>query len=49
MSHFTRVRARLRDPELLAATLRATGYPSVEVHDRPQRLNGWAARPRRPR
>jgi hypothetical protein len=41
MSHFTRVRTTLRDPALLAAALRASGYATVEVHDRPQKLHGW--------
>lgn len=44
MSHFTRVRTTLRDPQLLAAALRTAGYPEVEVHERPQRLNGWGSR-----
>ena len=43
MSHFTRVRTTLRDPVLLAAALRATGYPTVEVHDQPRELNGWGS------
>lgn len=41
MSHFTRVRTTLRDPQLLAAALKASGYSAVEVHDRPQTLHGW--------
>jgi hypothetical protein len=41
MSHFTRVRTTLRDPVLLAAALRASGYATVEVHDSPQKLHGW--------
>jgi hypothetical protein len=43
MSHFTRVRTTLRDRDTLAAALRAAGYPTVEVHDGPQRLHGWGA------
>ena len=42
MSHFTRVRTTLRDPQLLETALQAVGYARVEVHDTPQRLNGWA-------
>ena len=38
MSHFTRVRTTLRDPQVLAAALKAVGYPQVEVHDSPQQL-----------
>jgi hypothetical protein len=41
MSNFTRVRTTLRDRDILAAALRAAGYPEVEVHDSPQRLQGW--------
>jgi Protein of unknown function (DUF1257) len=41
MSHFTRVRTTLRDPVLLAAALKASGYSAVEVHDHPQTLRGW--------
>jgi Protein of unknown function (DUF1257) len=44
MSHYTRVRTTLRDPQVLAAALRAAGYPAVEVHDSPQRLRGWGGR-----
>jgi hypothetical protein len=44
MSHFTRVRTTLRDPQMLAAALKAVGYPQVEVHDRPQQLHGWGGR-----
>jgi hypothetical protein len=43
MSHFTRVRTTLRDRDMLAAALRASGYPVVEVHDSPQRLSGWGS------
>lgn len=41
MSHFTRIRTRLRDPEILAAALREVGHPHVEVHDQPQTLYGY--------
>ena len=41
MSHFTRIRTRLRDAEVLAEALRAVGHPDVEVHDRPQTLYGY--------
>jgi hypothetical protein len=43
MSHFTRVRTTLRDPSMLAAALHTVGYPEVEVHERPQRLDGWGS------
>jgi hypothetical protein len=39
VSHFTRMRTSLRDPLVLAAALRETGYPEVEVHDSPQILH----------
>jgi hypothetical protein len=49
MSHFTRLRTKLRDPDLLAAALRRVGYPHVEAHETPQTLNGYQgdARPER--
>jgi uncharacterized protein DUF1257 len=49
MSHFTRVRTTLRDPELLAAALAAVGFATVETHDSPQTLYGYQgdARPER--
>ncbi|XVQ14409.1 DUF1257 domain-containing protein [Spirillospora sp. CA-255316] len=49
MSHFTRVRTALRDPDLLAAALAAVGFGEVEVHDAPQTLYGYRgdARPER--
>jgi hypothetical protein len=47
MSHFTRVRTTLRDPALLAAALRETGFRDVEVHDRPAQMHGWAGATRR--
>lgn len=43
MSHFTRVRTTLRDPQVLAAALNAVGYSRVEVHDSPEQLRGWGA------
>jgi hypothetical protein len=42
MSHFTRVRTTLRDAGLLAAALRETGFHTVEVHDKPAQMRGWA-------
>ncbi|MFC5753714.1 DUF1257 domain-containing protein [Actinomadura rugatobispora] len=49
MSHFTRVRTALREPDLLAAALAAVGFGEVEVHDAPQTLYGYRgdARPER--
>jgi hypothetical protein len=47
MSHFTRVRTTLRDPALLAAALRETGFRDVEVHAQPQQIRGWANATRR--
>jgi len=47
MSHFTRVRTTLRDPALLAAALKATGCLVVEVHEKPERMHGWAGATRR--
>ena len=49
MSHFTRVRTALREPDLLAAALTAVGFAEVEVHDTPQTLYGYLgdARPER--
>jgi hypothetical protein len=47
MSHFTRVRTTLRDADLLAAALKETGYPDVDVHDRAQTMRGWAGQRRR--
>jgi hypothetical protein len=44
MSHFTRMRTTLADPQLLATALRAAGYREVEVHETAQSLRGWAAR-----
>lgn len=41
MSHFTRVRTRLADAELLAEALASLGLSPVEVHDEPQPLHGW--------
>jgi hypothetical protein len=47
MSHFTRMRTTLRDPDLLAAALNEAGYPDVEVHDHAQKMRGWAGQTRR--
>jgi hypothetical protein len=49
MSHFTRMRTALRDPDVLAAALRAVGYPQAEVHEQPQVMFGYRgdARPER--
>lgn len=49
MSHFTRVRTTLRDPELLVAALASAGFGNVESHDAPQTLYGYRgdARPER--
>jgi hypothetical protein len=41
MSHFTRLRTRLRDADLLAGALRQVGYAHVEVHDTPRTLYGY--------
>lgn len=46
MSHFTRIRTRLADPEVLVMALHELGYPEVEVHDRPQTLYGYRGDPR---
>jgi hypothetical protein len=43
MSHFTRMRTTLRDPNVLAAALKETGYANVEVHDRPHAVRGWGS------
>jgi hypothetical protein len=49
MSHFTRVRTALRDPDLLVQALAAVGFTTVETHDTPQTLYGYQgdARPDR--
>ena len=49
MSHFTRMRTRLRDAGMLAAALAEVGYRQAEVHDEPQVLYGYRgdARPER--
>jgi Protein of unknown function (DUF1257) len=49
MSHFTRVRTKLRDPDLLVKALTAVGFTTVEAHDSPQTLYGYHgdARPER--
>jgi hypothetical protein len=41
MSHFTRVRTKLRDAETLVAALNAVGMTHVELHDQPQQLHGY--------
>jgi hypothetical protein len=41
MSHYTRLRTKLREARLLAAALEQVGVAPVEVHERPQRLTGW--------
>ncbi|MEV0218346.1 DUF1257 domain-containing protein [Streptomyces sp. NPDC050704] len=49
MSHFTRVRTALRDPDLLVQALATLGFTTVETHDTPQTLYGYQgdARPDR--
>jgi hypothetical protein len=49
MSHFTRVRTALREPDLLAQALATLGFTTVETHDTPQTLYGYQgdARPER--
>jgi hypothetical protein len=49
LSHFTRIRTQLRDPETLVAALAAVGHRQVEVHEQPQTLYGYRgdARPER--
>ncbi|MCX4706504.1 DUF1257 domain-containing protein [Streptomyces sp. NBC_01373] len=49
MSHFTRVRTALRDPDLLVQALATLGFTTVESHDTPQTLYGYQgdARPER--
>jgi hypothetical protein len=44
MSHFTRVRTALTDATVLAAALKHLGLTNIEVHDLPQRLQGYAGR-----
>jgi hypothetical protein len=41
MSHFTRVRTKLRDAEALVAALKAVGLSRVEVNEEPQQLYGY--------
>jgi len=41
MSHFTRVRTALREPDLLVQALAAVGFTTVETHDTPQTLYGY--------
>ncbi|MEO3840589.1 DUF1257 domain-containing protein [Streptomyces sp. B22F1] len=49
MSHFTRIRTKLRDADVLVEALRTVGYDHVEVHDEPATLYGYQgdARPER--
>lgn len=49
MSHFTRVRTKLRDADLLLKALAEVGYGTVEHHETPQTLYGYQgdARPER--
>lgn len=49
MSHFTRVRTALRDPDLLVQALATLGFTTIETHDTPQTLYGYRgdARPER--
>jgi hypothetical protein len=49
LSHFTRIRTRLRDPEILLEALAEVGHKQVEVHNQPQTLYGYQgdARPER--
>ncbi|GKQ41108.1 DUF1257 domain-containing protein [Streptomyces sp. A012304] len=49
MSHFTRVRTALREPDLLVQALATLGFTTVETHDTPQPLYGYQgdARPER--
>ncbi|GHG98857.1 DUF1257 domain-containing protein [Streptomyces lanatus] len=49
MSHFTRVRTALHDPELLVLALATLGFTAVETHATPQTLYGYRgdARPER--
>jgi hypothetical protein len=49
MSHFTRVRTKLRDAATLAAALNTMGFSTVEVHDQPQSLHGYQGDVRRER
>lgn len=41
MSHFTRIRTQLRDPEVLVEALRTVGHDQVEVNDQPRTLYGY--------
>ena len=41
MSHFTRIRTRLRDAEVLVEALAEVGHREVEVHPQPQTLYGY--------
>ena len=44
MSHYTRVRTALSDPAILAAALEHLGFTHIELHERPQKLRGYAGR-----
>jgi hypothetical protein len=44
MSHFTRIRTALRDPQVLASALGELGFATVEVHGTAQRLHGYFGR-----
>ncbi len=44
MSHYTRVRTALSDPAILAAALEHLGFKHIEMHERPQKLRGYAGR-----
>ena len=41
MSHFTRIRTRLRDAEVLVEALAKVGHKEVEVHTQPETLYGY--------
>lgn len=42
MSHYTRVATTLREAAILAGALGELGFATVEVHESPQPLRGWA-------
>jgi hypothetical protein len=41
MSHFTRIETQIASAEHLVKALRDLGFEQVEVHTRPQSLEGW--------
>lgn len=41
MSHFTTIRTQIKDREILIRVLQELGFPTMEVHDRPQPLYGY--------